>query len=158
MKVDFPKIMNTDCAKLCLGYYKKLLNKEISEEEFEKEIVFTALESIEELKFKPILGIPALLYKHRAEKRTLEWRALDREDKRAQDKMVFDNEEVKKYYSKLENTTWDNRGKAEWLEHLMRVFMKLQDKINAAKVWAVYDTYPDEMEFVGVKIWHKKKF
>lgn len=53
---------------------------------------------------------------------------------------------VRNFHEKFRQVMSSNYSNALWLEKYIAIFMQRGDKLNARKVWAVYNTYPDRLE------------
>ena len=161
MEVDLKQTLpNSGMTTICKGLLNKYTSKQIGEEEFEFEVACCALESLAELKYTKMPPKPLVLDEFARQKNDHTYKRLDIKEREAIDKRVADKQEVQDYINTSCKRLWGNKANAEWLEHLMRVFLNKGDKVFAAKVWEVYNGYPDTLYSRDDEheLWKKKKF
>lgn len=158
MELDLAKVLpNLEAPKICKQLLYDLYDKKITMEEFEFELACYALESMDELKFKPLPAKPTVLWEFERQRQSKEWMLISSAERRELTTAVMSQDEVKKYFEEYLKKLWENVGNAMWLEKCMGIFLKKGDKVYAEKVWNVYNTYPKELgDYYNV--WEKKKF
>jgi len=154
MELDLAKTLpNEEAPKICINLLNRLQAKEITMDEFEFELACYALESLEELVWKPMPIKPTVLHELDQQKMSYEWKRLKGDERREIINYTMNQTEVKVYGEKYNKVLVDNLSHACGLEHYIEVFLKKGDKINARKVWELYKDYPEETD-----VWKKKKF
>jgi hypothetical protein len=133
--------------------FKKLL----TDEEFQFECACGAMESVGELRFAPLPQKPQVLWDFERQKNDPSFKRMESAERAAITKKVLEKDEVKKFYDDTVRRTYQNKSNAEWLEHLIKVFVKHGDKVFAGKVWDIYKDYPDALYLQDETIWKKKK-
>lgn len=133
---------DTQTGLICSDRLKKYQNGRISQEEFEKELVYLALETTGELKHQSLPPVPSDV---------VDFRKLSREAKKDREEMFW-----RKNWNARNWLTEKNRRKTEngtnwyWLNFYKDKMNSYGDVLNVKKIENIIDTFPLE-EFSDLK-------
>jgi len=133
MILDFKKIFNGSENAPCMKLLSNYMRGKLSGPDFNKELAYIALESINKLCYLPEPVKPKKLFDFDMLRNTPDWKDSDKEDKAKMYKKVGGLDEVVSYREQCDKVLAENSGNLHWLR-IYKDWIPEQDAKNRRKV------------------------
>jgi len=159
--IDWGQILpgagGTEVSRLCIGLLKKRLNDVITQAEFEHELNYVSMLTLDEMRPERMPDKPQVLLQFEEDKKKSAWSTKMPKDKAEIENKVCQDPAIQEYSTKSQSIMFRNRENALRLETMTAFFSGLGDSVSAQKCRIIYNEYPQSIYCGNRPIWLKRK-